>query len=60
MEWVFGSVIAAVFGLFAWSAFTTRREVTKKIQPLVDALFWPEARKPESGHGSRSTPRNHD
>ena len=44
MEWVFGSVIAVVFGLFVWSVATTRREVTKRVQPVIDDLFWPEDR----------------
>ena len=35
---VFGAVIAVMLGLHIWSAASAKREITKRIQPLVDAM----------------------
>jgi type IV secretory pathway TrbD component len=47
MEWVFGTVIAVVFGLYIWSVASTRRQITKKIQPVIDDLFDLDKKPPE-------------
>jgi hypothetical protein len=39
MEWAFGSFIVVMLGLYIWSATTTKREISKRIQPFVDDLF---------------------
>ena len=42
MEWIVGGIVTLVFALYLWSLLTTRREVSKRIQPVVDSVFWPE------------------
>jgi hypothetical protein len=39
MEWVIGVFMAIMLGLYLWSHLTAGREVSKKLQPLVDDLF---------------------
>ena len=39
MEWIFGTVIAVMFGLYIWAKVTTGREVSRKVQPHIDRVF---------------------
>jgi hypothetical protein len=39
MEWALWAFFAVMLGLFVWSSFTAKRDLSKKIQPFVDDLF---------------------
>ena len=39
MEWVFGTVIVVMLGLFFWASRTANREARKRVQPIIDDVF---------------------
>jgi hypothetical protein len=39
MEWAIVVFMAVMLGLYLWSHLTAGREISKKLQPLVDDLF---------------------
>lgn len=36
VEWAFGAFMVVMLCLFAWAYFTTKQEISRKIQPYVD------------------------
>jgi hypothetical protein len=39
MEWALWAFFAVMLGLFVWSSYTAKRDLSKKVQPFVDDLF---------------------
>jgi len=39
MEWVVGTIVLIMLGLYAWASRTANRAVRKRIQPIIDDAF---------------------